>query len=158
MSGYEPTEFMVAMRDGVRLHTLMYKPVKQEGPLPIILLRTPYGVDAGAPRALEGYLKDLADDGYIFAFQDIRGRYKSEGSFVMIRPPRKAGDPKAIDEGTDAFDTIDWLVKNVKENNGRVGHAGNFLSGLAHGHGLARASPRAQGRLAPGPSGRYVSG
>jgi putative CocE/NonD family hydrolase len=149
-SGYDKTENMVPMRDGVRLHTLVYRPAKQKEPLPIILLRTPYGVDGGAPRALSEYLKDMADEGYLFAFQDIRGRYKSEGSFVMNRPPRNAGDSKAIDEGTDAFDTIDWLLKNVKENNGRVGMLGISYPGwltvmaLLEPHpALKAASPQA---------------
>ena len=150
VTGYEKTEFMVPMRDGVRLHTLLYKPVKTTGPLPIMLMRTPYGIDAGSGPALGEYLKDLADDGYLFAFQDIRGRYRSEGTFVMIRAPRKSGEPKAIDEGTDAFDTIDWLVKNVKENNGRVGMLGISYPGwltvmaLLEPHpALKAASPQA---------------
>jgi putative CocE/NonD family hydrolase len=123
---YEKSEAMIPMRDGIRLHTLMYRPSKQEGPLPIVLLRTPYGVDRGGPAALEDYVKDLADDGYVFAFQDIRGRYGSEGQFVMIRPLRDRARPRPgeIDESTDAYDTIDWLVKNVKDNNGRVGMLG----------------------------------
>jgi uncharacterized protein len=149
-SGYEKTEVMVPMRDGVRLHTLVFRPAKQNGALPIILLRTPYGVDRGAQPALDEYLKDLANDGYIFAFQDIRGRYKSEGAFVMIRAPRGTGEPKAIDEGTDAYDTIDWLVKDVKENNGRVGMLGISYPGwltvmaLLEPHpALKAASPQA---------------
>jgi predicted acyl esterase len=155
--GYEKSEFMVSMRDGVRLHTLVYRPVKQEGSLPIMLMRTPYGIAGGAPRSLDDYLKDLADEGYIFAFQDIRGRFKSAGVFVMIRPPRGTAEAKAIDEGTDAFDTIDWLVK--PEGQQRAGgHAGDLVPGLAHGHGLARAAPGAQGRFAPGAAGRHVPG
>jgi len=148
--GYEQSEFKVSMRDGVRLHTLVYRPVKQEGSLPIVLMRTPYGIAAGAPRALDDYLKDLAEEGYIFAFQDIRGRYKSEGVFVMIRPPRGTAEAKAIDEGTDAFDTIDWLVKNLKGNNGRVGMLGISYPGwltvmaLLEPHpALKAASPQA---------------
>jgi putative CocE/NonD family hydrolase len=150
VTGYDKTEAMVPMRDGVRLHTVIYRPKKQDGPLPIVLQRTPYGSDVGGPRALGDYVKDMADDGYLFVFQDIRGRYKSEGTFVMIRPPRSAGDPKAIDEGTDAFDTIDWLVKNVKENNGRVGMLGISYPGwltvmaLLEPHpALKAASPQA---------------
>ena len=150
ISGYEKSEFMVSMRDGVRLHTLAYRPVKQEGSLPIILMRTPYGIAGGAPRSLDDYLKDLADEGYIFAFQDIRGRYKSEGVFVMIRPPRGTAEAKAIDEGTDAFDTIDWLVKNLNGNNGRVGMLGISYPGwltvmaLLEPHpALKAASPQA---------------
>ncbi|MGC8641284.1 MAG: CocE/NonD family hydrolase, partial [Isosphaeraceae bacterium] len=148
--GYDKTEVMIPMRDGVKLHTLVYKPDKQNGPLPFILLRTPYGVDRGAQPALDAYLKNLADDGYYFAFQDIRGRYKSEGKFVMMRAPRGNRDPKAIDEGTDAYDTIDWLVKNIKENNGRVGMLGISYPGwltvmaLIEPHpALKAASPQA---------------
>src|SRR5438067_1117729 len=73
VAGYDKTENMISMRDGVKLHTVIYRPKKQDGPLPIVLMRTPYGVDQGAPRALGDYLKDMADDGYLFAFQDIRG-------------------------------------------------------------------------------------
>jgi putative CocE/NonD family hydrolase len=78
---------------------------------------------------LQHYLKDLADDGYIFVFQDIRGRYKSEGQFVMLRLPRDKGDAKAIDEGTDTYDTIDWVLKNVQNHNGRVGMLGISYDG-----------------------------
>jgi putative CocE/NonD family hydrolase len=118
------TTAMIAMRDGVKLHTLIYTPKAKAGPLPFILMRTPYGVDKRGPTSLQSYLKDLADEGYIFVFQDIRGRFQSEGTFVMSRPPRDPADPKAIDESTDAFDTIAWLVKNVRNNNGRVGMLG----------------------------------
>jgi putative CocE/NonD family hydrolase len=121
---FTKTETLVAMRDGVRLHTLVYAPKKSTVPLPFILLRTPYGSDARGPSSLQTYLKDLADEGYIFVFQDIRGRYKSEGKFVMSRAPRAPGDDKAIDESTDTHDTISWLLKNVPENNGRVGMLG----------------------------------
>ena len=77
---------------------------------------------------LAGY-KELIREGYIFVFQDIRGRYKSEGKFVMMRPPRDQSDPKAIDEGTDTYDTIDWLLKHVSNNNGRVGILGISYGG-----------------------------
>ena len=66
----------------------------------------------------------LAEEGFIFVFQDIRGRFDSEGQFVMLRPPRDKKDAKAIDESTDTYDTIDWLLKNVPRNNGRVGMLG----------------------------------
>ena len=75
------------------------------------------------------YFKELADDGYIFVFQDIRGKFGSEGTFVMQRPPRRPGDTKAIDEGTDTYDTIDWLLKNVPQHNGRVGMLGISYAG-----------------------------
>lgn len=115
---------MIPMRDGVKLHTTVYVPKNQKEPLPFVLLRTPYGVETGGPRALKDGFKELEDDGYIFVFQDIRGRHRSEGQFVMMRPPRDPKDAKAIDEGTDAFDTIDWLLKQVSNNNGRVGMLG----------------------------------
>lgn len=119
------TEAMIAMRDGVKLYTTIYEPVKKfDAPLPFILLRTPYGIDARGPSSLQSYLKDLADEGYIFVFQDNRGRHKSEGTFVMSRSPRDPKDAKAVDESTDAYDTIDWLIKNVKGNNGKVGMLG----------------------------------
>jgi uncharacterized protein len=123
------TEALVPMRDGVKLHTAVYAPKDRQGPLPFILLRTPYGID-GRPRGtFRGYFKDLVDEGYVFVFQDIRGRFKSEGRFVMCRPPRDPRDPRAIDEGTDTSDTIDWLLKNVPDNNGRVGMLGVSYDG-----------------------------
>ncbi len=115
---------MVPMRDGVKLHTTVYIPKNQSGPLPFVMMRTPYGIDVRGPRALSAYFKDMADEGYFFVFQDIRGRFKSEGEFVMARPPRDAKNPKAIDESTDTNDTIDWLLENIPKNNGRVGILG----------------------------------
>jgi putative CocE/NonD family hydrolase len=117
------TTAMIPMRDGVRLHTTIYAPRGRSDTLPIIFVRTPYGVpERSAP--LSGSFKELADDGYVFAFQDIRGRYGSEGQFVMMRPPRDRRDAKAIDESTDAYDAIEWLVRNVPRNNGKVGMLG----------------------------------
>lgn len=122
---FEKIEKLVVMRDGARLYTVVFVPKNAGAPLPIIFFRTPYGVSGWGERSLNSSsLKELVDEGYIFAFQDIRGRYKSEGKFVMERPPRASSDPKAIDEGTDAFDTIEWMVKNVPNNNGRVGMTG----------------------------------
>ena len=140
---YHRTNAMVAMRDGVRLNTDIYAPQDQTGPLPIIFLRTPYGID-GRAGALDGSFKELADDGYIFVFQDIRGRYRSEGQFVMQRPARNAQqrrDPKAIDEATDAYDTIDWLVKHVPNNNGRVGMLGVSYDGWTTAMALTDPHP-----------------
>jgi len=119
---------MIPTRDGTKLFTRIYTPKDQSGPLPMIMLRTPYGNDGAAGR-LNGYMRALAEEGYIFVFQDIRGKFKSEGAFVMQRPARKPGDTKAIDEGTDTYDTIDWLVKNVPQNNGRAGMLGISYDG-----------------------------
>src|SRR5437764_10834174 len=121
--GFDLTEVMIPARDGVKLHTTIFVPKGAQGPLPIIFTRTPYGI-AHAGNALGGYYRAFANDGYIFAVQEIRGRYTSEGQFVMLRPPRQRGDPKAIDESTDAYDTIDWLLAHVPNNNGRVGMLG----------------------------------
>src|SRR5438045_842250 len=76
---FTATEVMIAMRDGIRLNTAVYVPRDRKGPLPFVLLRTPYGIAARAARGFGDYLKDMVEDGYIFVFQDIRGRYKSEG-------------------------------------------------------------------------------
>ena len=118
-------EVMVPMRDGVRLHTKILTPKTAAPPLPFMFIRTPYGIDeAGSENTERGY-GFLVKDGYIFVYQDIRGKFKSEGEFVMQRAPRvDRKDPKAIDESTDAYDTIDWLLKNIPNNNGRVGMTG----------------------------------
>ena len=80
---------MIVMRDGARLYTIIFVPKNVTAPLPIIFFRTPYGVTGWGERSLNGSsLKELVNEGYIFAFQDIRGRYKSEGKFIMDRPPR----------------------------------------------------------------------
>ncbi|PYR40103.1 MAG: X-Pro dipeptidyl-peptidase [Acidobacteria bacterium] len=121
-------DVMIAMRDGVRLHTKIFTPTAQTAPLPIIMKRTPYGVDGSAGNFVS-YLKALADEGYIFAFQDLRGKFGSEGTFVMQRPPRAPGNASALDEGTDTYDTIEWLLKNVPRNNGRVGMLGISYDG-----------------------------
>jgi len=129
LSRFEKTETMIPTRDGVRLHTLIYAPKGSSEPLPFIMLRTPYGIDGRAAGAFNNYFKDPAAEGYIFVFQDDRGRFKSEGQFVMQRALRDKRDQKSIDESTDAYDTIDWLLKNVPNNNGRVGMLGVSYDG-----------------------------
>ena len=122
-AAFDKREVMVPMRDGVKLHTLIYTPKNQTGNLPIIFTRTPYGI-AGAEGSFATSYAEMAQEGYIFAFQDIRGRFTSEGQFVMLRPPRDKKDPKSVDEASDTYDTIDWMLKNVPKNNGRVGMLG----------------------------------
>ncbi len=127
---FDKTDVMITARDDVKLHTEIYVPKGASAPLPIVFERTPYGLDddeKGYSRKLRRYA-EMIPDGYIFVFQDIRGRYGSEGTFVMQRPVRDPKDAKAIDEGTDTYDSIDWLVKNVPRNNGRVG-----LLGISYG-------------------------
>ena len=121
-------DVMIPMRDGVKLHTKIFTPKSQSAPLPIIMKRTPYGIE-GAAGNFVSYLKALAEEGYIFVFQDMRGKFGSEGTFVMQRPPRGPGNPSPLDEGTDTYDTIEWLLKNVPRNNGRVGMLGISYDG-----------------------------
>jgi putative CocE/NonD family hydrolase len=122
-AAFDMTEVMVPMRDGVKLHTTIFAPKNATTNLPIILTRTPYGI-GGAAGAFGTSYAELAEEGFIFAFQDIRGRFTSEGQFVMLRPPRDKKDPKSIDEASDTYDTIEWMLKNVARNNGRVGMLG----------------------------------
>ena len=125
---YDVTDVMIPMRDGVRLNTKIFVPRDRSDALPFVMTRTPYGI-GGAAGNLNGYFRDLAQEGYIFVFQDIRGRFGSEGRFVMQRPARTPGDTDALDEGTDTWDTIEWLLENVPRNNGRVGMLGISYSG-----------------------------
>jgi putative CocE/NonD family hydrolase len=123
-------EVMVPMRDGVKLQTAIFVPKNTKEPLPFLLVRTPYGVPENENRLVKsGNYDELIADGYIFVWQNLRGRFKSEGAFVMQRPPRDKSKPNSIDEGTDAYDTIDWLIKNIPNNNRRAGIFGISYSG-----------------------------
>lgn len=128
VAGFRVRDVMIPTRDGVRLNTRIYRPANDSGALPILLRRTPYGIE-GAGAVLESAYKELVNDGYIFVFQDIRGRYGSEGTFVMQRPVREGTNRSDVDEGTDAHDTIEWLLENVPGHNGRVGLLGVSYSG-----------------------------
>jgi putative CocE/NonD family hydrolase len=121
---YKRTEAMIPMRDGVKLFTVILTPETQSENYPIMLIRTPYGVAGWNSARVNTAEAALVKDGYILVYQDIRGREDSEGVFEMLRPPRDKRDPKSIDESTDTFDTIEYLVKNVPRNNGRVGIKG----------------------------------
>ena len=120
---FKRTEAMIAMRDGVKLFTVILTPENQPENLPIYMERTPYGVAGWNSARVNGSKAELVKDGYIFVFQDIRGREDSEGVFEMLRPPRNKRDSKSVDESTDTYDTIEYLLKNTK-NNGRVGICG----------------------------------
>jgi putative CocE/NonD family hydrolase len=126
---YDRKEAMIPMRDGVKLHTVIFTPKGQTEALPFLLERTPYGVgDYPSPEKI-AYVKDMAEEGYIFVYQDIRGRYGSEGQYVMQRFRRERKDPKAIDESTDTYDTFDWLLRQVPNNNGKGGMYGISYNG-----------------------------
>jgi hypothetical protein len=127
---YQRTEVMIPMRDGVKLHAIILKAADIAVPLPFLIQRTPYGVD-GVNRASFSYSRpELARDGYIFVAEDIRGRYKSEGQFIMSRPLADHHNANAIDESTDAYDTVAWLLRNVAANNGRAGFIGTSYPGF----------------------------
>ncbi len=133
-------EVMIPMKDGVRLQTAILTPVAKAGPLPILLQRTPYGIPDKAPEAVPAMWKELSDDGYILVFQNLRGRFKSEGTF-QLSSFVDLKNPKATNETTDAYDTIEWLVKNVPDNNGRVGIWGVSYLGLTAGMTLLQPHP-----------------
>ncbi len=133
-------ELTIPMRDGVRLQTAVLTPTSSTGPLPILLQRTPYGIPDKALETLPDFLKELSQDGYIFVFQNLRGRFKSEGTFHLSSSVDLA-DPKATNETTDAYDTIEWLVKNTPNNNGRVGIWGVSYVGLTAGMTLLQPHP-----------------
>jgi len=128
---FNKQDVMIPMRDGVKLHTEVYVPKQTAGPLPFIFERTPYGLhddDKGFTTKF-GIYEEMIPENFIFVFQDIRGRYGSEGRFVMFRDPRDQSDAQAIDEGTDTNDTVQWLLKNVPNNNGKVGILGISYGG-----------------------------
>ncbi len=130
---------MVPMRDGVRLNTIIVTRRGSEGgaPLPILMVRTPYGAEGPASH-FPGPYRFLAADGYVFVFQDIRGRGKSQGEYLMNRPLRAVGDTSGFDEASDTYDTVEWLIHNLPNNNGRVGGLGISYPGwLATMQGLS---------------------
>ena len=134
---YERREVMVPMRDGVKLFTVLIVP-KGAKRAPIILTRTPYHAANRAKRFVSPHMLStlplgdelFAPEGYIRVFQDVRGKYGSEGDYVMTRPLRGPLNDTPVDHSTDAYDTIDWLVKNVPESNGNVGMIGSSYEGF----------------------------
>jgi putative CocE/NonD family hydrolase len=131
---YTRQDVMIPMRDGVLLHAAILRPVHADGPLPFLMTRTPYGVESDTAEALPHEYPALADSGYIFVEEDIRGRYLSQGKFVMMRPLAAHHDaqlyPRDIDESTDAYDTVAWLLNHIPGNNGRAGVFGVSYPGF----------------------------
>ena len=134
---YTKTIVDIPMRDGVRLHTMILRPKSLTGSQPILLERTPYNAEGFIGRvrstnlaaALGGKYDTILESGYVLVIQDVRGKYGSEGSYELTRPPRGPLNMTATDHSTDAWDTIEWLVKNVPDNNGRVGMLGVSYDG-----------------------------
>src|SRR5262245_3841093 len=148
---YTRREVMIPMRDGVKLHTVILVP-KGARHAPILLTRTPYNASALTTHSdsshlaanLEGYdnaTDVIVEGGYIRVVQDIRGKYGSEGDYVMNRPLRGLQNSTNVDHATDTYDTIDWLVKNIPETNGRVGILGISYNGFLPLMGLFNPHP-----------------
>ena len=133
---FERHELTIPMRDGVTLFAVALAPRNAGRSLPILLIRTPFGAEREfRDTTLPPQYRDLAEDGYIFVVEDIRGRFKSTGEFVTTRAQDDPRSPRGINESTDAYDTIEWLVKHLPNNNGRVGVVGisyrGWLAALA---------------------------
>jgi uncharacterized protein len=152
-NNYDKQEVYIPMRDGIRLFTVIYSPKDKTQPHPFLMERTPYGSgpygDSNYRRSL-GPNHTLMHELYIFVYQDVRGRYMSEGQFQEMTPARK--DPhnankkpdavgKQVDESSDTWDTVDWLTKNIKSNNGRVGIYGVSYPGFYASASLPDAHP-----------------
>jgi putative CocE/NonD family hydrolase len=144
---YDKTVYQIPMRDGINLYTIVYSPKDQSKKYPFLMQRTcysvrPYGEDTY--RRSLGPSPYLMQEGYLFVYQDVRGRYMSEGTFDNMRPHITGNDVKnkeAIDESSDTYDTIDWLLKNVKNNNGNVGQWGISYPGFYTAAALPEAHP-----------------
>ena len=144
---YTKFEYRIPMRDGVRLFTRVYVPKDEAQPWPILLTRTPYALKPyGADNYNDpsGSFRTLARDKFILVTQDVRGRYGSEGEYVHVRPFLPNKGPKDTDENSDAYDSIDWLVKNVPNNNGRVGMFGISYPGFYTAIGMIDSHPALQ--------------
>jgi len=147
-SDYVKREVMIPMRDGVKLHTVILIPRRAKN-APIILTRTPYHASKRAERIRSTHMLAIspqgdevfAADGYICVFQDVRGKYDSEGEYFMTRPLRGPLNSSNTDNSTDAYDTIDWLVKNVPESNGKVGMLGSSYEGFTVVGALVKPHP-----------------
>ena len=138
---YSKIEYMIPMRDGVKLYCAVYVPKDVPGKHPILMERTCYSAGPYGPTAFKRFRgsRKLQENGYVFAFEDVRGKYMSEGDYVNIRPEL---DPQSkIDESTDTYDTVDYLVKNVPDNNGAVGLWGISYPGFYAAAGGINSHP-----------------
>jgi putative CocE/NonD family hydrolase len=151
--GYAAHDVEIAMRDGVKLYTVIVAPVDDGKAYPILLQRTPYGAD-NRKSPLDPL---FAKAGYIFVFQDVRGRYRSGGTFLWMTPEHHPGGT-GVDESTDTFDTIDWLVKNQPHNNGRVGLIGISYGGFFAAAGAIDAHPALKAVSPQAPQSDWFAG
>ncbi|UCF04831.1 MAG: CocE/NonD family hydrolase [bacterium] len=147
IENYNKQEYRIPMRDGIKLHTRVYTPNDKSTTYPILFTRTPYygfyaGEEVHGHFGYPGPGPTFPTEGYIFVIQDVRGRFLSEGTFQVMRPNTAAhDDPGQTDESTDAFDSIEWLLKNVENNNGRVGVHGLSWGGYYAALSLVNAHP-----------------
>lgn len=142
---YDKQEVYITMRDGVKLFTSIYTPRNSSSPRPVLLNRTPYNIESAGPSGINVFMQvytRYTGDDYIMVFQDVRGKFMSEGVFEDIRPviPERKSNSDT-DETTDTWDTVDWLVKNVKNNNGNVGIFGISYPGFYSTMGIINAHP-----------------
>lgn len=154
---YTKHEFRVAMRDGKRLFTSVYVPKDTSKRYPIMMSRTPYSVrpyGADQYRGALGPSDHFRKAGYIFVYQDVRGRYRSEGEFEQIRPR----NPGGVDESTDTWDTVEWLVRNIPNNNGRVGVWGISYPGFYTSTAMIDAHPAIKAVSPQAPVGDWFIG
>ena len=159
---YTKYEYRVSMRDGVRLFTSIYVPKDTSHRYPFLITRTPYSV---SPYGIDNYRSALGPsasfekEGFIFVYQDARGRYMSEGEFVQVRPyvPNKRG-AQHIDESTDTYDTIEWLLKNVSNNNGRAGMVGISQPGFHVAASIIDTHPALKAASPQAPTADYYMG
>ena len=155
---FDRREEMIPMRDGTKLFTIIVTP-RAVGPMPILLTRTPYGASYRTPpesgprleTALPPGEEFLAGENYIRVFQDVRGRYRSEGRYIMNLPLRGPLNPGNVDHSTDTYDTIEWLLKNVPESNGRVGMIGTSYDGFLVLMALVSPHPALKAAVAVNP-------
>ena len=142
---YDKQEVYISMRDGVKLFTSIYTPKNTSVAHPVLLNRTPYDIEPGGPKNFNFFMQlyeRYTSEEYIMVFQDVRGKYMSEGVYEDIRPVLKEKKSnKDIDESTDTWDTVDWLIKNIKNNNGNVGIFGISYPGFYSTMGLINAHP-----------------
>ena len=158
---YTKFDYRIPMRDGVKLFTSVYVPKDTAKPNPMMMQRTPYSV---SPYGIDNYRAVLGPselftkEGFIFVYQDVRGRYLSEGTFIDVPVHSSKLGPKESDESTDTYDTIDWLVKNVPNNNGKVGISGISYPGFYSAFSLIDSHPALKAVSPQAPMGDVGNG
>src|SRR5215213_6219971 len=158
---YTKREVMIPMRDGVKLFTSVYEPKDKSQKYPMMFDRTPYTVQPYGADKFKGLLGPselFTRDGFIFVYQDVRGRWMSEGTFEDVRPDIDNKTSKDIDESTDTYDTIEWLIKNVDNNNGRVGMWGISYPGYYTSAGAIDSHPALKAISPQAPIGDWFRG